>query len=440
MHLLQVEANGDFSLKVFYGKQIPQYAILSHTWIADHEEVTFKDIIKGKGKTKIGYQKLHFIAKQAAADGLKYFWVDTCCIDKASSAELQEAINSMFRWYQKSAKCYVYLSDVSSVSISAGGLSFSLSEPWKLAFLQSKWFTRGWTLQELLAPQSVQFFSAEGGLLGDKLSLWSDIEMITKIPLDILQGSYAYLLAYDVSKRLSWAADRKTTREEDAAYSLLGLFDLHMPLLYGEGRTKAFMRLHRERESMPNYEQSPGHATKHVPVEIPSLRNQPDESRVQKTPLQASLKRTAGEDLRESAITKKQSIASPPPAPEAPDIEMVEATDLEIAEAPQDVFQIPTHPLSNKVIHADIRIASEPYQIEDITSSAGFVSEETSMKMWWNDSIARHLNTPDDYTQVAVLLIKWADELDELYTQHEVGFLSFPSMCYGLVVSTSTFT
>ncbi|OAL54780.1 hypothetical protein IQ07DRAFT_665176, partial [Pyrenochaeta sp. DS3sAY3a] len=145
-------------------------------------------------------------------------------IEKASSAELQEAINFMFRWYQKSAKCYVYLSDGSSVGISA-------------AFLHSKWFTRGWTLQELLAPESVQFFSAEGDLLGDKLSLWADIEMITKIPLDILHGRY------DVRKRLSWAAEWKTTREEDAAYSLLGLFDLHMPLLYGEGRRKAFMHL-----------------------------------------------------------------------------------------------------------------------------------------------------------------------------------------------------
>ncbi|KAH7392122.1 heterokaryon incompatibility protein-domain-containing protein, partial [Phaeosphaeria sp. MPI-PUGE-AT-0046c] len=251
MHLLYIGDNGAFSLAEFYGKQIPSYAILSHTWIASHEEVTFKDITKGRGQRKAGYGKLNFIAKQATADNLRYFWVDTCCIDKASSAELQEAINSMFLWYQKSSKCYVYLADVTSGTPSniAHDRMVSSHQSWKPAFLQSRWFTRGWTLQELLAPRTVQFFSSEGNLLGDKISLWSDIEKVTEIPLDVLQGDYAYLLRYPLEKRLSWAAERETTREEDAAYSLLGLFNLHIPLLYGEGRRKAFSRLHRERES-----------------------------------------------------------------------------------------------------------------------------------------------------------------------------------------------
>jgi hypothetical protein len=436
MHLLHLGTDGEFSLAEFYGKQIPQYGILSHTWIANHEEVTFKDIMKGKGKTKAGYEKLRFIAKQATIDGLKYFWVDTCCINKASSAELQEAINSMFRWYQKSEKCYVYLSDVSSGTDSgvADRLSSSSHEPWKLAFLQSKWFTRGWTLQELLAPQTVEFFSLEGNLLGDKLSLWPDIGDITQIPLDILQGSHAYLLQYDVDKRLSWAAERKTTREEDAAYSLLGLFDLHMPLLYGEGRTKAFMRLHRERESVTVYENSHVPTTKKVRIADPNTDSGTDEASVETNTRQAPLKRTAGEAFRDSTVSQMQSIIPQPPP---------YASDLEIPNA--QVHHRVRKPLSDKIVHADIQINSieddspsganmHPTSIEDITPGPGITSAETRMKMWWNDSIARSLNTPEDYNQVAVILIKWSDELDELKTRNEVCCVYSIGICVAFTV------
>src|SRR6266702_4018572 len=113
MRLLKLEASGEFSLTEFIGDSVPQYAILSHTWGADDDEVTFKDLMDHAGKNKAGYAKIQFCAKQAANNGLQYFWVDTCCIDKSSSAELTEAINSMFRWYRQAAKCYVYLSDVS---------------------------------------------------------------------------------------------------------------------------------------------------------------------------------------------------------------------------------------------------------------------------------------------------------------------------------------
>ena len=113
MHLLKIKDDGEFSLIEFTGDKIPQYAILSHTWGADSEEVTFKDLMKGTGKSKAGYQKIRFCGEQAAADDLQYFWVDTCCIDKSSSTELSEAINSMFRWYHNATKCYVHLSDVS---------------------------------------------------------------------------------------------------------------------------------------------------------------------------------------------------------------------------------------------------------------------------------------------------------------------------------------
>ena len=169
MRLLELKAHVEFSLTEFIGDNTPPYAILSHTWGADGEEVIFKDLMEGTGKNKAGYQKIRFCGEQAATDGLRYFWVDSCCIDKSSSAELQEAINSMFRWYHDAARCYVYLSDV---SIGDYNQNNQLSQfLWESDFRASRWFTRGWTLQELLAPTSVEFFSKEGNRLGDKQSL-----------------------------------------------------------------------------------------------------------------------------------------------------------------------------------------------------------------------------------------------------------------------------
>jgi hypothetical protein len=156
MRLLSSNADGSFSLNRFTGNNIPSYAILSHTWEADDQEVTFHDLMNHLGISKKGYRKIQFCGEQAKRDGLQYFWVDSCCIDKSSSAELQEAINSMFRWYRDAAKCYVYLSDVST-----GKHSWSSERLWEVGFRQSRWFTRGWTLQELLAPRSVEFFSQD---------------------------------------------------------------------------------------------------------------------------------------------------------------------------------------------------------------------------------------------------------------------------------------
>ena len=242
MRLLKLKDDGEFSLIEFIGNKIPRYAILSHTWEADGEEVTFKDLMKGTGKSKAGYQKIRFCGEQAVTDNLQYFWVDTCCINKSSSAELSEAINSMFRWYHDAGKCYVYLSDV-SISGSIKDDQFS-QWIWEQDFRKSRWFTRGWTLQELIAPASVEFFSVEGERLGDKKSLERQIHEITGITAQALQGSP--LSHFSVNKRMSWAAKRETKREEDAAYSLLGIFDIHMPLIYGEGRKKALVRLYKE--------------------------------------------------------------------------------------------------------------------------------------------------------------------------------------------------
>jgi hypothetical protein len=244
MRLLRRSNTGELSFsRNFVGKDtIPPYAILSHTWGADVEEVTFEDLIKGIGKDKLGYNKISFCGEQAKQDDLEYFWVDTCCINKADFTELSEAINSMFRWYRDADRCYVYLSDVSS-SV------FDTSEesnlwPWESDFRKSRWFTRGWTLQELLAPSSVEFFSRERKRLGNKRSLIQQIHEITGVANLALRG--APLSQFGVDERLSWIERRQTKIEEDKAYSLLGVFDIHIPLIYGEGRKNAFKRLREE--------------------------------------------------------------------------------------------------------------------------------------------------------------------------------------------------
>ena len=240
MRLLLRSNNGEFSFtKDLVGDDpIPPYAILSHTW-KEGQEVTFKDLVDGTGKRKAGHDKIRFCAQQAERDGLHYFWVDTCCIDKSNHTELQEAINSMYRWYQNAAKCYVYLSDV---SIAKRKANTELSKyTWELAFRESRWFTRGWTLQELLAPCLVEFFSQEGKKLGDNTSLKQHIHEITGIPNSALQG--APLFQFSVNERLSWNKHRHTKLEEDRAYSLLGIFDVYISPFYGEGAGGAFRRL-----------------------------------------------------------------------------------------------------------------------------------------------------------------------------------------------------
>ncbi|KAI1676258.1 Ankyrin repeat domain protein [Pyrenophora tritici-repentis] len=221
MRLLYIKSDGKLRwTKDLIGDKIPPYAILSHTW-KEGQEVTFADLkdldntVDVDTQHKEGYQKIRFCAQQAKRDSLDYFWVDTCCIDKANNTELSKAINSMFRWYQNAK---------------------SMS-----AFKQSRWFRRGWTLQELLAPHSVEFFSKEGERLGDKESLQHLIHEVTGIPIEALSGSD--MSEFDVTKRFSWAANRQTTEEEDGAYCLFGIFGVHLPLIYGEGKENALERL-----------------------------------------------------------------------------------------------------------------------------------------------------------------------------------------------------
>ncbi|KAH8596197.1 heterokaryon incompatibility protein-domain-containing protein [Bisporella sp. PMI_857] len=217
-------------LEEFFDDHTPKYAILSHRWLND--EVSLQDMQDGTAIKKAGHAKLKLCCDQAAMDGLQYAWVDTCCIDKTSSAELTEAINSMYRWYQNATVCYAYLSDVQTSEVS-GDASFG----------KSAWFTRGWTLQELIAPASVEFYNFTWQKLGTKESLKDVISEITNIDVAMLEGVDPE--AFSVAKRMSWASKRTTTRPEDRAYSLLGLFEVNMPLLYGEGE-RAFIRLQEE--------------------------------------------------------------------------------------------------------------------------------------------------------------------------------------------------
>jgi hypothetical protein len=220
---------------------IPPYAILSHTWLADTEEPTFEDLTNGTGEKKLGYKKIRFCGEQARQNGLQYFWVDTCCINKANSAELSQAINSMFRWYRNATRCCVYLSDVPSPPCNTND-EFN-PRPWESDFRKSKWFTRGWTLQELLASRSVEFFSREGKRLSDRSSLKQQIHEITRIPASALQG--ASLSRFPVNDLFSWMEGRQTKLAEDKVYSLLGIFDVKIPLFYGEGAANAFKRLQK---------------------------------------------------------------------------------------------------------------------------------------------------------------------------------------------------
>jgi hypothetical protein len=238
MRLLRCNDAGDFSLTTFEDREIPPYAIVSHIWGPKDEEVSMKDIFDGSGRAKAGYEKLQFCGKQATQDGLHYFWIDTCCIDKSSSAELTEAINSMFAWYRNAARCYVYLDDVTALSPVRGD--------WNRAFRQSRWFIQAWTLQELLAPASVEFFSSEGQRLGDKISLVHIIHEITGIHMEALKGQS--MADFSVDERMSWARGRQTKWPEDMAYSLMGIFDVQMPIVYGEGQERALSRLRREIE------------------------------------------------------------------------------------------------------------------------------------------------------------------------------------------------
>ncbi|KAH9927909.1 HET-domain-containing protein, partial [Epithele typhae] len=218
------------------------YAVLSHTWMGSGEQSfrELQDIIRrckedgSNARDKVS-EKIRRCCIQAKKDGYEWVWIDTCCIDKDSSTELSEAINSMFTWYLHAEVCYAYLSDVPS-----GGHP----SEWLYDFIRARWHLRGWTLQELLAPALVLFFSADWEKLGTKNELADVLSLITAIPSSVLTRQTS-IFSLPVATRMTWAAHRTTTRLEDEAYCLLGIFDINMPTLYGEG-ARAFYRLQQE--------------------------------------------------------------------------------------------------------------------------------------------------------------------------------------------------
>lgn len=241
MRLLKRSQGTDIELTSFDDDDPPRYAILSHTW-SDGQEVTYAELLAGTSKEKTGFAKILFCLDRAAEDEIDYVWVDSCCIDRSTSDEVATAINSMFKWYQHAAKCYVYLSDVYVPDEVTDAEKYRIT--WDQAFRGSRWFTRGWTMQELLAPPVVEFFDRGGKRLGSKVSLEQEIHKITRISLKALRGQS--LSEFDVEERMSWAANRKTTRKEDKAYCLLGVFGVFLPVIYGEGEEHSMLRLREE--------------------------------------------------------------------------------------------------------------------------------------------------------------------------------------------------
>jgi hypothetical protein len=292
MRLIDVDT---LELHSFTDNCIPKYAILSHSWGADevsHQELVWINRIKALSKSldppslsssaatltsqheqstvmlasmemllrgnwhlntapgsmteedflkRPGYSKIINTAREVQDLKLKWVWIDTCCIDKSSSAELQEAINSMYRWYQNAEVCLVYLSDVVRPNT---GDTRTASEFASAAFHSSRWTKRGWTLQELLAPITCRFYLQDWRYMGEKIEFLEELSRATGIPSPVLEDS-DLVQEVSVAERMSWAANRETTRPEDIGYCLLGLFDIQMPLLYGEGN-KAFIRLQEE--------------------------------------------------------------------------------------------------------------------------------------------------------------------------------------------------
>ncbi|KAF6818596.1 hypothetical protein CSOJ01_01761 [Colletotrichum sojae] len=261
MRLINVDT---LALDEFFDHNRPRYAILSHTW--GPNEITFKDFQGSRSsRYRGGFNKIDGMRRVAREQGYEWIWIDTCCIDKSSSTELSEAINSMFSWYEQASVCYIYLEDVPPGDDIAAR---------KSRFRRSRWFTRGWTLQELVAPRFVEFYNssweciqtlpasqqlAHGSSSGSgrrrleyrpssRLSFAELVADITRINRKVVRKDTDFaddITVYSVAEKMSWASGRETTRKEDRAYSLLGLFGVNMPMLYGEGN-KAFERLQEE--------------------------------------------------------------------------------------------------------------------------------------------------------------------------------------------------
>ncbi|KAF2723568.1 hypothetical protein K431DRAFT_243099, partial [Polychaeton citri CBS 116435] len=232
MKLINTE---ELTISEFEGDGLPEYVILSHRWAGTEDEVSYVDFVKrlardppGWKEGTSGWRKIVKFCELARNEGYSWAWVDTCCINKRYSGELEEAIRSMFNWYRDAGVCYAYLHDITG-------------DGW----LDSEWWTRGWTLQELIAPSNVMFYDRDWTRIGSKKDEnWAAlIESRFSIPQHISENTTPNsFMQCSIARRMSWAAGRRTRQVEDRAYSLLGIFNISMPLLYGEGN-RAFERL-----------------------------------------------------------------------------------------------------------------------------------------------------------------------------------------------------
>lgn len=216
--------NSDFQFCDFDDSP-PPYAILSHTWSErNEEEVSYQDLEDGTTKSLL---KLQLCRDWTMAANLEYFWIDTCCIDKRNDAEIGYAIRSMWRWYCEASVCFVYLSDLSKKRKPN-------TEDWRDNLKDCRWFTRGWTLQELVASKKLELY-ARDGYLGSREALLPALKTITGINLRSSLPDHA--------TRLSWVDKRVTKRPEDKAYCMLGICDVSLDPRYGEGGSSAWQRL-----------------------------------------------------------------------------------------------------------------------------------------------------------------------------------------------------
>ncbi|KAI1385003.1 HET-domain-containing protein [Hypoxylon trugodes] len=242
MWLLNTET---LSLEAFGEAEVRErpYAILSHTW--GTEEVLFHELQGGRAAVehRAGWTKTTSFCATALECGFAYAWMDTCCIDKRNSADLSEAINSMNKYYYDAAVCFIHLEDVQVVAQSMGTLA--TREQLIAGVCASRWLTRGWTLQELVTPCQRRFFAADWSEIDGGVDLLDAIAKSTEISRALLEDR-DQVFGFCVGERIKWIAKRQTTREEDMAYSLMGLCKVNMPVLYGEGAANAFGRLQRE--------------------------------------------------------------------------------------------------------------------------------------------------------------------------------------------------
>ncbi|KAI6004437.1 heterokaryon incompatibility protein-domain-containing protein [Pisolithus orientalis] len=240
----------DSQTKVFEpGDEATKYAIVSHRWIegaeVDYQEMTklaeMKEAKQNEIRERLGYKKIIRSCEQALRDGYKYLWIDTCCINKPDISELSRSIKSMYRWYKNSSVCYAYLHDITDLSFPTASSEkrYPDSKGWPV------WFSRGWTLQEMIAPVDVWFFNKDWKALGDKRTLAPTLSRITRVPQHILTDRFSPNNRPCAAQIMSWAADRTTGEVEDKAYSLFGLLGVNIPVMYGEGK-EAFRRLQLE--------------------------------------------------------------------------------------------------------------------------------------------------------------------------------------------------